>query len=416
MADNRPTFESLSSLPTAAPEAGAPTAAPKVDKARAAEDAMPGVLGAVTRGMRSVSEASKTAADTILPIPRTVPEAAMAVGSMLAGPAKLLPLIAKLPMPLLRIILGTVGAGTASSAQGAGFAEGAGPAAVASTAGEALGGVVRGGSKVVGALKNKLAPSVGAEGVAADLGKFAGQKSPPLTGISNSGQLEEMALGRGTKPKLGEYFENRLTEAEGLIGPTTTLRVPALMPKEIMTQYGPMPAAKLQGGDRISLRDASEKLAELRLQAYGGAKTDPTGRGINGAEARKQYGDALKQIDSELMSFNPDAAAAWNDGRHAYAVGTALQDVLKRSGIGKGEPLDIAKLREVVSRQRGQLSERMGRDDFKALVDLVFHGGPTQTKTPNFRVALPERVDYPVDLPQIMINASVNRMLPQSSK
>lgn len=398
-----------------APKTRATRILPSDQQIREHEDTIPGVMGTAIRGMRAGSDVAAAGADML--IPKTLQDAAFMAGSALAGPARLVPLVAKLPLSLMRVILGAVSEGTETALEGKGFSTGMASGAVSGTVGEAAGGLARGGVKAGATLKNKLLSSGPSEAASKAVGQFAAAKVPPMASAAGgTPQLEQAVLGKDTRRKLGEYWDNRLSDVEKIIGPETTIRVPSLTPAEIQTQYGPMPAALLKssGGDRITIREAADQLKELRLQAYSGAKNDPTTRGMAGADARKKYGDALREIDAELKSFNPQAADLWNDGRHAYAVGSALLSTLQKAGIGSkpGEPIDLNRLRAVVSRQRGQLQERMGKEDFKALVDLVFHGGATQTKAPMFRPALPERVDYPVDLPQIMMNSVVNRLLP----
>lgn len=374
--------------------------------------------------LTAASEAADTAASVVpgMAIPKTAMDVGLMAASALAGPAKLLPFIAKLPMPILRVILGSAGAGVGAAVEGKSPVEGAKTGALASAGGEVIGK----GAQVAGKAGLKLAEKIpGVQGMIGDsaakqVGKFAGERTPVSAG--NTEELQTLAFDKGTKRKLGEYFDNRIADAEGVIGPQATLNVPALSGgtgATVQTQYGPMPASMLMGpnaGSRMTLREAAEKLADLRLQAYGGGlKNDPTARTISGSEARKMYGDALRQIEGELKSFPDGAKAAelWNDGRHAYAVGSSLVKLLQKGGVLKGDAMDLNALRNQVSRNRGWLQERMGKDDFRSLTDLVFHGGATPGAKPSLRVSLPENASHPVDLPQIMINANVQRLLNQ---
>lgn len=462
-------------------------------------------------------------------LPGSFPELAFMAGTALATPAKLIPYISKLPLPVLRVILGATSEGAATAAQGEGFEAGFQQGGIAGTIGEGIGlggtvakkvvgktvgrgleavglrpgakeraaaeaekaaapmkawqaaedakaqlyrdavasyrteqskykadlAKVRTGQKALDTTLDKATVANRSERMAEGIGQFA-ERVPPFSGIRGADQLE--ALARERQKSLGTYFQNRVQEASNVIGPETTIRVPALNVKKddmVITQYGPMPAALLgleSEGERMTLTEASKKLAALRLLAYGGSKNDPTARTIAGSDSRQKYGQALSEIEKELASFpnGEQAVAAWTDGRKAMAVGSTLIDLLQKKGLftrtSEGQALDTRRLQSIVSENRGWLRERMGADDYKALLDVVYPKGrigsadvlkssppqlvgevpparirlaepqaptaPTKpTPAPKPTAPPPTTLDHPVNLPQIMIDAAVNNQI-----
>lgn len=446
-------------------------------------------------------------------LPGSVPEAAFMIGTLGTGAiiraaAKLVPLVAKLPMSLARIVIGSVSEGTATAVEGEGFTSGAVKGAIAGTVGETIGAVggaalkripgvkylTEGGERRaaeatknaqiqfkqdvkkygedVASIKSKYQSDVeqrretvsglkdsyqtaksarseqikaqddaykqswaeyrqaidhygqtvqGAEStaMASQVGGLIERRVPTLGNRRTAEQLDALKQ-KGTKALVGEYFNNKVSEAATLTGgPGTTFRIPSLrrvpeaskinagdaeamdMLKETLIGPGGQKihiselrpdrisgvgaadiikaqesAASAQEG-RMTLSTIVDKLAALRLSAQ--VSNDPAVRTVAGKASRMKMQTALSEIEGELSSHNPAAWDAFHEGRKAYAYGSAVIDLFRRDGLFKrsADKVDLnpRALQSMVAKHRGWLEERMGTEDFRDFSRTIQRGG-----------------------------------------
>lgn len=453
------------------------TAAPAT---AAAPTAAPAPQGRMARAPQPSEQISG-----VIPDPKSLSEALFSGAMLIAPAAKLIPYVARLPLPLVRIALGAITAGW----------EGATAALIGETVGA-------GGPKVVGALETgarkipgvragvekALGPSVaqavkteaaagqaafkadtakyredvaatkeqyrtdvatrrdkvteqkeqykqawqqyrqavdtiGQQAQAAEstqmsqqVGQFTTQRVPTLGNRQTAEQLDALKQ-KGTKALVGEYFTNKMKEAEGMIGgPSTTLRIPSLrrVPEASKIEAGDTAAMDMlkeeligPGGvkihvselrptgagaeDYIKMQEAAQsakegrmtlstvvdKLAALRLAAR--VSNDPAVRTVAGKASRVKMTKALGEVEEELSSHDPAAWDAFHEGRKAYAFGSAMLDLMRRDGVFRrdaaGVQLNIRNLQTLTAKHRGWLEERMGADDFKEFTKIIQRGG-----------------------------------------
>lgn len=249
-----------------------------------------------------------------------------------------------------------------------------------------------------------------------EVGGFISGRVPTLGNRNTAQALDELKQ-KGTKALVGEYFANKVNEAEGLIGgPQTTIRVPALrkMPTASAIEAGDADAMaglkseligpggvkipigmlrptgagaedflKMQqaatGAEegRMTLATVVDKLAALRLAAK--VSNDPAERTVAGKAARTKMGEALNQVREELESFTPQAWEAFSEGRKAYAFGSAMIDLMRKDGVftrnAETVQLNVRKLQELAAKHRGSLEERLGPSDYREFVKILQRGG-----------------------------------------
>lgn len=348
-------------------------------------------------------------------------------GTMMAPLAKMVPFLGRLPLPILRVILGAAGAELGAELEGKPAGQGAVVGGTAATIGEGIGGglslggwamsktkwgkanakaIVEGAKAeaerlAAGRAAAKEAAGVAAESAAAgqqqqraatmaqQTGGVMGKASPPMQ-VGSATQMEDVARRPvEQRAKLGKYFDSKLAETEGLIGADTKIRVPSLVDKqalreELTAQLGKQGApAKVidqmveqeaASQSMMTVRDASDKIARLGLRGF--SETAEKRGAFSVRETRRA---ALDEVRQELGARSPDALAAWDEGRRGFQVGVALLATLKREGIfdktPEGTTLTIRELQGAISRNRERLQRAMLPEDWNALRHIVFEGG-----------------------------------------
>ena len=97
-------------------------------------------------------------------------------------------------------------------------------------------------------------------------------------------------------------------------------------------------------------------------------------------EQRRQYGQAMREIEDDLSNRlgAPGAWEAFRDGRHAFSVGTTLLGLLKQEGVferlASGTHLDLAGLQNAVRKHANELKDRMSPGEWTSLKSVVFQG------------------------------------------
>lgn len=252
--------------------------------------------------------------------------------------------------------------------------------------------------------------------MARQVGDLIEKRVPTLGNRQTAEQLDALKQ-KGTKALVGEYFNNKVSEAQALTGgPDTTFRVPSLrrvpeaskinagdaeamdMLKETLigpggvkihvselkpTGAGAEDYLKMQEAaatakeGRMTLSTIVDKLAALRLSAQ--VSNDPAVRTVAGKASRVKMQKALGEVQEELSSHDPAAWGAFHEGRKAYAFGSAMIDLFRRDGLFKrgADKVDLnpRALQSMVAKHRGWLEERMGTEDFREFTKTIQRGG-----------------------------------------
>ncbi len=240
--------------------------------------------------------------------------------------------------------------------------------------------------------------------LAADVGTKVGAIAPPMaaapgaTTAERANELSNMGTFRGQQRiDLGAYQAQRLAEAEGMLPPGTTIRVPALgrdNPQWIQTaeamgmspdRLPPMLRQEFERNfgprmlDRFTLTEVAEQMKQLGQRGFAGRQASSETRNIVGRSLRQQYGQIMDEVQQELTGINPAAWDAFREGRHAFSVGNEILRVLRNQSIWlrneAGAALDPAKFQTLMRENAGRIRERMSPAEWQDFQRVVWKGG-----------------------------------------
>ena len=248
---------------------------------------------------------------------------------------------------LSRVTGGLVGGEAAGQATGEPTGKGAAIGGGGAVAGETLSAV---GSKLLRSLP--WMKGVIAKGDERNLARAVGDVSEPLAGLD----LRAMGSGGGRKALTADR-EGRIRAIEAAIG-NQPINVPSL--------GGPMP-----------LRDALDALSKVGVRLG----QHPADRSVRQVPDALDYKTIIGEIRTGLDAVDPTggASAAFSTAQDVYRGGkTLIRQVLAQEGLftADGQFNSAAAQKILTNPRRAELlRERLGDENYNALVNVAFRGG-----------------------------------------
>lgn len=284
---------------------------------------------AAAGGLRAAQESGKGIAQYV--VPQTPAQAGAVIGTLAAPPLIGTGAAVGMVAPWLARIIGATAGGAAGGALESGkegAIEGGGTAAVGATLGEgatALGGKVLRSTDWGRRFINRAD--------AARFGEAAGEVAPTLRPGTTANELQRTAEGQGLA-RMGAAKEEAVQAIEGQMpGQPGAYRVAPHTAGYENTYLGPKDVL-INGGERMSLRDANNELSRIGDMMRGIAPLDPRYKDVPLKDAYARVAQEIR--DGIEQHGGPAAVAQWDASQAAYRAGrSGVLPIMERPALFK---------------------------------------------------------------------------------
>lgn len=203
------------------------------------------------------------------------------------------------------------------------------------------------------------------------IGSTLNARTPIIPAANTPADLDQVArdIAQGKGPALDLYnsmMKNLDTRLQG-----QTLSPPSLA-TGAKTQY--------------TLPEILEELTGVGQSGFGGAKGDKATREVTGRLARDQYGTLRQETMTELDRIDPSGKLSklFDKSRGDLSAALAAVKMFKKSNpfarSATQVKLDIPRLQEYVQKYQTDLQDRLGKETFEELQNILWRGGGMGTR------------------------------------